>query len=76
MNGVNQPTSLERMPTGIPGLDTILHGGFFRRSMYLISGTAGTGKTILAHQICFHEIQAGGRAVYITLLAETHGHLL
>ena len=67
---------LERMPSGIRGLDTILDGGFFKGGLYIIQGTPGTGKTTLASQICFHHIAAGGRALYTTLLAEYHARML
>lgn len=65
-----------RLASGIPGLDTVLGGGFFRRSIYIVNGHPGAGKTIFGSQICFQSVRAGERALYITLLAETHGHLL
>ena len=54
---------LARLPSGIPGLDTILAGGLFRGGSYLVTGLPGTGKTILANQLAFHQIAAGGRVV-------------
>lgn len=65
-----------RLSSGIPGLDSILGGGFFHRSIYIINGRPGAGKTIFGSQICFHVVGQGERALFITLLAETHGHLL
>jgi circadian clock protein KaiC len=65
-----------RVPTGIPGLDLILRGGLFRGGVYIVMGRPGTGKTILANQIAFSHVEGGGRAVYATLLSETHGRLL
>jgi circadian clock protein KaiC len=42
-------TSEERIPSGIPRLDTMLGGkGFYRGSSVLITGAAGTGKTSVA----------------------------
>ena len=68
-----------RRPTGIAGLDCILEGGLLEAGVYIIQGPPGAGKTILANQACFHHASEGGRAVYITLLAESHsrmfGHL-
>lgn len=66
----------KRLPTGIPGLDTVLQGGFLRGGLYIIMGAPGAGKTILGNQICFHHVASGGKAVYITLLAETHTKML
>jgi KaiC/GvpD/RAD55 family RecA-like ATPase len=40
----------DRVKTGIPGLDGILHGGFIKGNNILISGSAGTGKTIFSMQ--------------------------
>jgi circadian clock protein KaiC len=67
---------LERVPTGVPGLDTILRGGFLKGGVYIIEGVPGTGKTILANQICFSHIAGGGRALFVTLLAESHTRML
>lgn len=66
----------DRVPTGVPGLDLVLHGGFLRRGVYMIQGRPGAGKTILANQVCFHHAAQGGRVLYTTLLAETHERLL
>lgn len=68
------PELSPRVSTGIVGLDTILEGGLLHSSVYLLTGVPGSGKTILAHQICFHRIAKGERVVYVTLLAETHAH--
>ena len=45
----------ERITTGVDGLDPLLKGGFPQRSITLVSGTPGSGKTIM----CFHYIDAG-----------------
>lgn len=41
-------TDHDRMTTGVPGLDTVLHGGLIPERGYLLRGTPGAGKTILA----------------------------
>ena len=66
----------ERVPTGIPGLDTLLGGGLVSGGVYLIMGRPGTGKTTLGNQACFTHVSTGRRAVYVTLLAETHARML
>ena len=68
--------SLLRLASGVSGLDGVLRGGFFKGDMYLIAGDPGTGKTVLANQLCFNHVADGGRAVYITLLVENHGRML
>jgi circadian clock protein KaiC len=68
--------AMSRVPTGITGLDRILEGGFLRGGVYIIEGAPGVGKTTLGSHFCFNHAAAGGRAVYITLLAESHTRLL
>jgi len=41
---------LERVSTGIPGLDKIVEGGFPRGASILVSGTPGTAKTLFGLQ--------------------------
>ena len=41
----------------MPGLDTILRGGFMRGGIYIVQGAPGAGKTILSNQICFHHVR-------------------
>jgi circadian clock protein KaiC len=72
----NGQTPLERVPTGIPGLDTVLRGGFLKAGIYIVRGEPGTGKTIFGNQFCFNHAGAGHCAVYITLLAETHDRMM
>ncbi len=72
--------SFPRLPTGLPGLDTILGGGLIRGGIYIVQGNPGAGKTILTNQICFHHIAKlgaeGERALFVTLLAENHARML
>jgi circadian clock protein KaiC len=71
------PSTLTRVASGIPGLDTILRGGFMQGGIYIIQGAPGAGKTILSNQICFHHIrERGGCALYVTLLAENHARMM
>src|SRR5471032_773982 len=47
--GLNHKVSNERIATGVSRLDAMLGGqGFFRGSSILLTGTSGTGKTIIA----------------------------
>jgi circadian clock protein KaiC len=70
----SRPSS-ERRPTGIGGLDRILEGGLLASGVYIVQGPPGAGKTILANQTCFNHAAAGGHAVYVTLLAESHSRM-
>ena len=66
----------DRISTGVSGLDTLLGGGLVAGGVYLVMGRPGTGKTTLGNQACFTHVQHGKRAVYVTLLAETHARML
>src|SRR5690349_454476 len=67
---------IEKFSTGIEGLDQLTDGGFLRGSAYIIQGPPGAGKTILANQFCYAHVRAGGRALYMTLLAESSSRML
>ncbi len=61
-------------PTGVPGLDEVLGGGFPTDRIYLVEGTPGTGKTTLALQWVIEGVKQGGPVLYMTL-AETRDEL-
>jgi KaiC/GvpD/RAD55 family RecA-like ATPase len=59
---------MARVKTGIPGLDDLLEGGFVESSSVLVSGGAGTGKTILAMQYIYKGAeQYGEPGIYISM---------
>ncbi len=68
--------TMPRFPTGIEGLDSILRGGLLVGGVYIVQGIPGAGKTILANEICYRHVGSGGRAIYVTLLAESHSRML
>ncbi len=67
---------LARVPTGIVALDTVLRGGFIKARIYIVEGPPGVGKTVFGNQVCFNHVAAGGKALYVTLLAETHAMMM
>ncbi len=69
------PRQNSKVTTGIAGLDDILGGGFPASRLYLIQGEPGSGKTTLALQFLLAGIQAGEKALYITL-SETREEIL
>jgi len=74
MKRSSDPSS--RVPTGIPGLDPVLGGGLVLPGMYMLEGPPGAGKTILSAQLGFRLARAGHKAIYLSLIAESHGKLL
>ncbi len=63
-------------PTGVPGLDLILHGGLPTEALIFVVGMPGAGKTILASQLLFHALQRGQRGLILTTYSEGHVKLL
>ena len=66
---INKVT-INRLHTGVPGLDEILGGGLPEFSFNLIAGSPGCGKTTLAHQIMFTLATPERPALYFTVLGE------
>ena len=65
--GLNHKISVERIATGIPRLDAMLGGrGFFRGSSILLTGTPGTGKTIVAANFAQAACRRGERTLFFS----------
>lgn len=60
--------TIQRLATGVPGLDAVLNGGLPEYSFNLIVGEPGAGKTTLAHQIMFANASPERPALYFTIL--------
>ena len=64
---LNHEISSERIGTGIPRLDAMLGGkGFFRGSSILLTGTPGTGKTIVAANFAQAACRRGERTLFFS----------
>ncbi|MDP2749948.1 MAG: ATPase domain-containing protein [Nanoarchaeota archaeon] len=50
-------SELERTSTGIPGLDDMIQGGFIKKSINIIAGSPGAGKSIFAIQFIIDGIK-------------------
>ena len=58
---------VERVETGIPGMDEVLGGGIPKRNVVLLSGGPGTGKTIFGQQFLYHGLKNGEPGVLVAL---------
>jgi circadian clock protein KaiC len=67
---VADPVEFPRISTGNAEADLILRGGFPSNSINIIMGQPGTGKTIFAEQLLFHNARRGRPIVYLTTLSE------
>ena len=61
---------LECLSTGSAAFDRILGGGLPVRSVNVIAGEPGAGKTIFALQMLFHLARQGKKGLYLTTLSE------
>ncbi len=57
---------MERISTGVYGLDELIEGGYFKNSCILITGKTGTGKTLFSSSFAYAGALAGEKVVYIT----------
>lgn len=61
------PAPVEKLPTGIPGFDLVTLGGLPQGRTTLVSGTAGSAKTVFACQFLAEGIlRAGEPGVFVT----------
>ena len=67
---MNNKVQIKQLPSGVPGLDEILGGGFPEFSFNIIAGAPGCGKTTLAHQFIFANATSEHPALYFTVLGE------
>jgi circadian clock protein KaiC len=58
------------LSTGSAAFDEILGGGLPVRSVNVIAGEPGAGKTVLALQMLFHQARLGKKGLYLTTLSE------
>lgn len=72
----------ESLSSGVPGLDSVMAGGYPQNHLFLIEGDPGTGKTTLALQFLLEGLRRGERGLYVTLsesaaelvgVAQSHG---
>ncbi len=57
---------IERVPTGIVGLDPLIEGGLPKGRSILVTGEPGTGKTIFALQFLYEGLKRGEKGVWVT----------
>ena len=58
---------VERIKTGIYGLDQLIEGGLIDKSAIVVVGSSGTGKTTFAMQFLMHGIDNGEQGLYVTM---------
>jgi circadian clock protein KaiC len=66
-DAVPDPEGIPRVGTGVPGLDHVSLGGYPRGRVVVVSGPAGSGKTVLAGQFLAAGAASGEPGVFVTL---------
>jgi KaiC/GvpD/RAD55 family RecA-like ATPase len=66
--------TLPTIPTGVPGLDELISGGFPRGRVILVVGGPGAGKTILASQFLYKGISDYNENGVLVSLDEAKNH--
>jgi hypothetical protein len=67
MTAQHPPMELTKLPTGIVGFDQIANGGIPKGRSTLMSGTAGSGKTVMALQFLLAGVRDyGENGVFVT----------
>lgn len=61
---------IERVSTGVQGLDKIIEGGYPKNSVILVSGEPGTGKSLFCLQYLYEGAKKGEFGIYLTLEEE------
>ncbi|MBD1601093.1 ATPase domain-containing protein [Pseudomonas typographi] len=67
---MSSKVTINRLATGVPGLDEVLGGGLPEFSFNLIAGPPGCGKTTLAHQMMFALATPEHPALFFSVLGE------
>jgi circadian clock protein KaiC len=58
---------LQRISTGVPGLDSLIEGGIPKGNTAMIAGNPGTGKTILCSHFVYYGLTTQDEnALYIS----------
>jgi KaiC/GvpD/RAD55 family RecA-like ATPase len=69
-------SKIERIKTGVYGLDPLIQGGFPKNSITLVSGSPGSGKSIFCFQFLWEGIQNGEKCLFLTLDKKPEGLII
>ncbi|MCL4399130.1 hypothetical protein M1293_01280 [Candidatus Parvarchaeota archaeon] len=67
METQNDNSNIQKESSGVEGLDEALRGGLPKGSVILITGSAGSGKTLISMQFLAYGARNGENGIYFTL---------
>ena len=71
-----QENAINRIRTGINGLDNIIDGGLPGKSITLVSGPPGSGKSIFCFQFLYEGVKKEEKCLFLTLDKKVNGLLI
>ncbi len=66
------PVTMERISSGVPRLDTMLDGGYYRGASVLITGSPGTAKSTLSGAFAEAACTRGERTLFVSFDSEVN----
>ncbi|HET9077062.1 MAG TPA: circadian clock protein KaiC [Acidimicrobiales bacterium] len=75
VDSIGYGSSEQRLTAGVAELDRMFHGGLFEKSLWLVAGPTGTGKSLLAAQFVAGGVQTGQKAL-LHSFEESHDQIL
>ena len=75
VTSIGYKSSTRRLSCGVPALDTMFSGGLLEKSLWLVSGPTGTGKSLLATHFVAGGALSGQRCV-LHSFEESHDQLV
>jgi circadian clock protein KaiC len=75
-SGAMHPKLMERIESGIPGLDNLLDGGIPKGNVVIVAGRAGTGKSVFGAQFLFHGSSVKGEKTLYLAFTEDKAKFL
>jgi KaiC/GvpD/RAD55 family RecA-like ATPase len=76
MHQYREGETIERVKTGIYGLDELLQGGIPKNTTILVSGQPGSGKTIFCYHFLYQGVKDGDKCLFLTLEKNIDGILV
>jgi len=67
---------INRVKTGVEGFDDIIDGGLPVKSITLVSGPPGSGKSIFSFQFLYEGVKSGEKGLFLTLDKKVNGLLI